>query len=70
MCVAFLAKYKVIHVLCEVGGFQYPVYKAHIETVYLDPNDEFFTQAVIHYMGHPSSEYSLLGSDSLFGSEQ
>ena len=40
MCVAFLAKYKVIDVL-------------HIETVYLDPNDEFLTQAVIHYMGQP-----------------
>ena len=52
MCVAFLAKYKVIHVLCEVGDSS-TRFKAHIETVYLDPNDEFLTQAVIHYMGQP-----------------
>ena len=28
-------------------------FKTHLETVYLDPNDEFLTQVVIHYMGQP-----------------
>ena len=40
-------------------------FKARIETVYLDLCFEFLTQVV-----NPSSEYSLLGSDSLPRSEQ
>ena len=44
-------------------------FKARIETVYLDPCGELFTQVVIDYMGQPKGQYSLLGSDSLFGSE-
>ena len=52
MCVAFLAKYKVI-IYCARSGDSSTRFKAHIETVYLDPNDEFLTQAVIHYIGQP-----------------
>ena len=47
---------------CARSGDSSTRFKAHIETVYLDPNDEFLTQAV--------GQYLLLGSDSLFGSEQ
>ena len=43
--------------------------KDRVETVYLDPCGEILTQVLIHYMVNPSGEYSLLGSDSLFGSE-
>ena len=45
-------------------------FKDRIETAYFDPCGEFLTQVLIHYMGNPSGDYSLLGSDSLFGSEQ
>ena len=43
--------------------------KARIETVYLDPWGEFFTQVVIYYMVNPSGEYSSPWSDQLHGSE-
>ena len=39
-------------------------FKARIETVYLDPCGELFTQVVIDYMGQPKGQYSLLASDS------
>ena len=45
-------------------------FKDRIETVYLDPCGEFLTQVLIHSWVNPSGEYSLLGSDSIFGSEQ
>ena len=45
-------------------------FKTRIETVYLDPSDKFLTQVVTGITWvNPYSEYSLLGSDSSFGSE-
>ena len=70
VCVAFLAKYKVIHSSTVRGrGIPLPGLSLISRQFILTQMMNFWPKQWFITWVNPSSEYSLLGSDSLFGSE-